>query len=57
LNKEAQMADSRVQQMVVEGKGADTTQANELSVLCRQRIAIFKPILSALKQAVVVRGR
>ena len=57
LNERAQMADSRVQQMVVEGKGADTTQSNELSVLCRQRIAIFKPILSALKQAVVARGR
>ena len=57
LNEQAQMADSRVQQMVVEGSGADTTQANELSVLCRQRIAIFKPILSALKQAVATRGR
>ncbi|MBW1834048.1 MAG: hypothetical protein JRI62_04445 [Deltaproteobacteria bacterium] len=57
LNEQAQMADSRVQEMVVEGKGADTTQANELSVLCRQRIAIFKPILAALKQAVAARGR
>ncbi len=57
LNEQAQMADSRVQEMVVEGKGADTTQANELSVLCRQRIAIFKPILSALKQAVAAKGR
>ncbi len=56
LNEQAQMADSQVQQMVVEGSGADTTQANELSVLCRQRIAIFKPILSALKQAAAARG-
>ena len=57
LNEQAQMADSRVQEMVVEGKGADPTQANKLSVLCRQRIAIFKPILAALKQSVAARGR
>ena len=57
LHQQAQMADSRVQQIVVEGSGADTTHANVLSVLCRQRIAIFKPILSALKQAVAARGR
>jgi hypothetical protein len=41
--------------MVVKGEG-NPEKDRELSVLCRQRIAIFKAILAGLKQATAARG-
>lgn len=49
LNEKAQMADSRVQQIVV--NGGDPQAANEMAVLHRQRITILEAVLSALKRA------
>lgn len=49
LNEKAQMADSQVQQIVV--NGGDPKAANEMAVLHRQRITILEAILSALKRA------
>lgn len=40
---------ARTQTMVEKGQG-DPAPVRELSVLCRQRIEILKPILAALKQ-------
>jgi hypothetical protein len=55
LSGKAQTADNRVQEMVVKGEG-NPEKDRELSVLCRQRIAIFKAILAGLKQATAARG-
>lgn len=55
LNENAQKMDSKVQKEIVTGGKIDTSQLSEMSTLCRQRIAIFKPILSALKQAIAVK--
>lgn len=49
LNERAQMADNKVQQIVV-NKG-DPKNVSEFSVLYNQRIAIFGAILSALKRS------
>lgn len=49
LNEKAQMADSRVQQIVV--NGGDPKETNEMAVLYRQRITILEAVLSALKRA------
>jgi hypothetical protein len=49
LNERAQLADSRAQQLMVDGK--DAKEETETAVLCRQRTAIFQAILPALKQA------
>jgi len=50
LNEQAQMADSQIQQIVVNG-GDPPKGLTEFSVLYNQRIAIFHAILPGLKQA------
>ena len=50
LIEKVQMADSKAKQIVL--NGGDPTAVNRMAVLYRQRITIFKSILSALKRAV-----
>lgn len=49
LSEKVQVADTRVQQIVV--TGGDPKTANEMAVLYRQRITMFEAILSGLKRA------
>ena len=50
LNEQAERAKDRAQSMVEKGEG-DPAPDRELSVLCRQRIEVLKPILAAIKGA------
>jgi len=50
LNEQAEKAKDRAQAKVEKGKG-DPAPDRELSVLCRQRMEILKPILAAVKQS------
>ena len=50
LSAQAEQAKDRAQAMVEKGQG-DPAPDRELSVLCRQRIEVLKPILAALKYA------
>lgn len=50
LNEQAEKAKDRAQAKVEKGEG-DPAADRELSVLCRQRIEVLKPILAAVKQA------
>lgn len=49
LSEQAEQAKDRAQAIVEKGQG-DPASDRELSVLCRQRIEILKPILAAIKQ-------
>lgn len=49
LTEKAQMADSKVQQIVI--NNGDPSAENEMAVLHRQRITVLEAILSALKRA------
>jgi len=49
LNEQAEKAKDRAQAKVEKGEG-DPAADRELSVLCRQRIEVLKPILAAIKQ-------
>lgn len=49
LNEKAERSKDKAQTMVEKGEG-DPAPDRELSVLCRQRIEILKPILAAVKQ-------
>ncbi len=50
LNEQAERAKDSAQAIVEKGQG-DPAPDRELSILCRQRIEILKPILAAVKQA------
>jgi hypothetical protein len=50
LSAQAEQAKDRAQAMVEKGQG-DPAPDRELSVLCRQRIEILKPVLAAVKHA------
>jgi hypothetical protein len=50
LNEQVEQAKDRAQTMVEKGEG-NPAPDRELSVLCRQRIEILKPILAAIKGA------
>ena len=50
LSAQAERAKDRAQAMVEKGQG-DPAPDRELSVLCRQRIEILKPVLAAVKHA------
>jgi hypothetical protein len=54
LNEQAERAKDRAQAMVEKGEG-DPLPERELSILCRQRIEVLKPILAAIKQEVAAR--
>jgi hypothetical protein len=54
LNEQAERAKDRAQTMVEKGAG-DPASDRELSILCRQRIEVLKPILSAVKQTAASR--
>lgn len=54
LNEQAERAKDRAQAMVEKGEG-DPLPERELSILCRQRIEVLKPILGAIKQEVAAR--
>ncbi len=54
LSEEAERAKDRAQSMVQKGEG-DPAPDRELSILCRQRIEVLKPILAALKQGVAAK--
>lgn len=49
LNEQAERAKDKAQAMVEKGQG-DPAPERELSILCRQRIEILKPVLAAIKQ-------
>lgn len=50
LNEQAERAKDKAQAMVEKGEG-DPAPERELSVLCRQRIEVLKPVLAAVKGA------
>lgn len=54
LNEQAEKAKDRAQAKVEKGEG-DPAPDRELSVLCRQRMEILKPILAAVKQQAAVK--
>jgi len=54
LSERSEQAKDRAQSMVEKGQG-DPAPERELSVLCRQRIEVLKPILGALKQEAALR--
>ena len=54
LNEQSERAKDRAQAMVEKGEG-DPAPDRELSILCRQRIEVLKPILGALKQGVAAK--
>ncbi|MEN6448328.1 MAG: hypothetical protein ABFD70_11460, partial [Syntrophaceae bacterium] len=54
LNEQSERAKDRAQTKVEKGDG-DPAPDRELSVLCRQRIEILKPILAAVKQQAAVK--
>jgi len=54
LSEQAERAKDRAQNIVQKGEG-DPAPERELSILCRQRIEVLKPILAALKQEAAVR--
>jgi len=56
LSEYAQKFDNQAQDMVVKGNG-DPAGLREMSVLCRQRIAIYSSILSTLRRAAAAKGR
>ena len=55
LSETSERAKDRAQAMVEKGEG-DPLPEHELSILCRQRIEILKPVLAALKQEVATRA-
>ncbi|HHO76820.1 MAG TPA: hypothetical protein ENN05_10395 [Deltaproteobacteria bacterium] len=54
LSEQAERAKDRAQNIVQKGEG-DPAPERELSILCRQRIEVLKPILAALKQEAAAR--
>ncbi|MCP3176489.1 hypothetical protein MJO47_05185 [Desulfuromonas sp. KJ2020] len=56
LNEQAERAKDRAQAMVEKGEG-DPAPDRELAILCRQRLDVLRPILAALQQEIVRRGR
>ncbi len=54
LNEQAERAKDRAQTKVEKGEG-DPAPDRELSILCRQRIEVLKPVLGAIKQEVAAR--
>jgi hypothetical protein len=54
LNRMAELAKDRAQKGVADG--GDGGAARELSLICRERVDILKPILVAMKQEVAARG-
>lgn len=54
LNEQAELAKDRAQTKVEKGEG-DPALERELSILCRQRIEVLKPVLAAIKQEVAAR--
>ena len=55
LSETSERAKDRAQAMVEKGEG-DPLPERELSILCRQRIEILKPVLAALKQEAAARA-
>jgi hypothetical protein len=54
LSEKSEQAKDRAQSMMEKGEG-DPDPERELSLLCRQRIEILKPILAAIKQEAMLR--
>jgi hypothetical protein len=50
LNEQAERSKDKAQSLVEKGEG-DPAPDRELSILCRQRIEILKPMLAAVKGA------
>lgn len=55
LNETSERAKDRAQAMVEKGEG-DPLPERELSILCRQRIEVLKPVLAAIKQEAAARA-
>jgi len=55
LNEKSEQAKDQAQAKVEKGQG-DPAPDRELSLLCRQRIEVLKPILAALKQAAATKN-
>jgi len=54
LSEKSEQAKDRAQRILEKGEG-DPEPERELSLICRQRIEIMKPILAAIKQEVALR--
>jgi hypothetical protein len=54
LNEVSERAKDRAQAMVEKGEG-DPLPERDLSILCRQRIEVLKPVLAAIKQGAAAR--
>jgi len=55
LNEKSEQAKDQAQAKVEKGQG-DPAPERELSLLCRQRIEVLKPILAAIKQAAATKN-